>query len=106
MLCQDVWSRGLQPYWCFSRLLKNWVERANFLFLDDLFWVVSLFVLVFVLLRAPVGLCNAMQRHYGPDLRRGKRGSHQVSHTHQVVGSTRERKDPIHLQRSAMPHLA
>ena len=68
--------------------------------------IIGTFVLVFVVLYVPVGLCSALQRHYGPDLPRGKRGSHQVSHAHQVVGRASERKDPIHLQRSAMPHLA
>src|ERR1700676_5642115 len=43
-----------------SRPLKNWVERANCLFLDDRFFVLCVyFGLVFVLLRVPVGLCSA-----------------------------------------------
>ena len=43
------------------------------------------------------------ERHYDPNL---LRGSHQVSHAHQVVGCASESKYPIELQRSAMPHLA
>src|ERR1700689_2752244 len=45
-------------------------------------------------------------RHYDPDLLRWNSSGHQVSHAYQVVGGARERKDPIHLQRSAMPNLA
>ena len=52
-----------------------------------------------------IGMESCSGSHFLGRALRGKRGSHQVSHAHQVVGRASERKDPIHLQRSAMPHL-
>ena len=49
---------------------------------------------------------RVVRRHYDPDSLRGNSSGHQVSHAHQVVGGAGEGKHPIHLQRSAMPHLA
>jgi hypothetical protein len=47
-------------------------------------------------------LFSAVCRHCGSDLLRWNSSGHQVSHAHQVVGGARERKHPIHLQRSGM----
>ena len=49
---------------------------------------------------------RAVRRHYDPDSLRGNGSGHQVSHAHEIVGRTGEGKHPIHLQRSAVPHLA
>ena len=49
---------------------------------------------------------RAVCRHYDPDSLRGNGSGHQVSHAHEIVGRTGEGKHPIHLQRSAMSHLA
>ena len=86
-----------------SRLRKNCVERA-------------ISALIVTLERIVEGICcvagasgvrfKAVRRHYDPDSLRGNSSGHQVSHAHQIVGRTGEGKHPIHLQRSAMPHLA
>ena len=65
-----------------------------------------LFAGIFRVVGAPRVRFSAVRRHYGPDLLRGNSSGHQVSHAHQVVGRAGEGKHPIHLQRSAMPHLA
>jgi len=66
----------------------------------------ELFARFVALPSAPWGRFGAILRHYGPNLLRENGSGHQVSHAHQVVGCASEGKNPIHLQRSAMPHLA
>jgi hypothetical protein len=61
---------------------------------------------VFGAAERPIRGFRAVQRHYSPDLLRYNRGDHQVSHAHQIVGRARERKRQVHLQGSAMTHLA
>jgi hypothetical protein len=46
-----------------------------------------------------------LRTHFGPDLR-GQNYGVQISHTHQIVGSTREGEDPIYLAYSTMSQLA
>jgi len=61
---------------------------------------------IFRLVGAPRVRFRAVRRHYDPDSLRGNSSGHQVSHADQIIGRTGEAKHPIHLQRSAMPHLA
>jgi hypothetical protein len=89
-----------------SRVLKNCVEQQFLSSFAAFSSAERFFRIVFRAAERPLWGFSGVQRHYGPDLLRSNRGGHQVSHTHQVVGRARERKHPIHLQCSAMPHLA
>ena len=55
---------------------------------------------------APKRRCSSVQRHYGPVELRRNYAVHQVPHAHQIVSRARKRKDPIDLQRPAMPYFA